>query len=297
MQRIAFALTAVAFLAVSTIARAETTFYGSFRVSIQYNDPDASDQSSNWDVTDHSSRIGVRGSEDLGNGLSTIYQLETRVRADEFNGNGDGFTGRLAWVGLNTGFGAVKIGAQWTPYYNVVGITDVFNADSWFRTYQGPFRQNNALVYETPDSIGFAKGEIMLVMDGAQGKDDIDTYNLGASFNFGPVYFGATYLSDEVADQDQWAIAASFGVADFDISGIYEDYEDGKAWQLVGEYDFGTNTLRAAYGQNRRDDDSNLDEWAVGLEHRLSNRTRVWIEYGDQDEDEGQLSVGMRHDF
>lgn len=281
-------------LVMSASGHAETTFYGSFRAGVQYTDPDVEGGNSNWDVTNETSRWGVRGSEDLGNGLSAIYQMETQVRADVHNDSD--FSGRLAWVGLKGGFGAVKLGAQWTPYYNVAGILDVFNATG-FQSYNGPFRQNNAIVYATPDSIGFLKGEAMIVMDGEEGKDSIDSYNLGVNFKFGPGSFGVAYLDDRVADEDQWVVAADVTFGDILFAGLYEDYEDGENWQMLGQYSFGNNIVRGQYGQSRRDDDSNLDEWALGFDHFFSNRTRVWIEYSDRDETEALINVGMRHDF
>ncbi len=295
MQKSALALAVAATMVASAVAHAETTFYGSWRMGIQYTDPDGPD-SSNWDITDHSSRWGVRGSEDLGNGLSAIYQLESRIRADEFNGNGNGFIGRLAWVGLNTGFGAFKIGSQWTPYYNVAGRTDVFNS-TWFNLYNGPFRQNNSFVYETPASLEFLKGEVMLVMDGPQGKDDIDIWQVGVNSTFGPVGFGAAYLNNEATDEDQWVVSAGVDFAGANFAAMYEDYDDGEHWEAVINYGFGNNIIRGAYGQNRPDQGDNVDEWAVGFQHNLSRRTRLWAEYSDLEDSQSLFNVGMRHDF
>lgn len=323
MQKSAIALAVAATLAASAAAQAETTFYGSFRMGIQYTDPDGiriEDVNSPgdvidifddgfFDVTDQSSRWGVKGSEDLGNGLSAIYQLETRIRADQFNGS-QPFDGRLAWVGLKGGFGAVKLGSQWSPYYNVAGRMDVFNS-TWFNLYNGPFRLNNMVLYETPDSISMLKGEAAIVMDGipnAAAQNDnfeknIDIYNLGANFTFGPAGFGAAWQKDENADTNQWVIAASVDFAGASLAGMYEDYEvpnsdaDGWNYQLLGQYAFGNNIVRAAYGQNDEDNQDKIDEWAVGFQHNLSARTRVWAEYDDLENSQSIFNVGMRHDF
>lgn len=320
MQKSAIALAVAATLAASAVAQAETTFYGSFRMGVQYTDQDGiqvEDVNSPgdvldlfddgfWDVTDHSSRWGVRGSEDLGNGLSAIYQLETRIRADQHNGND--FAGRLAWVGLRGGFGAVKIGTQWSPYYNVTGRTDVFNA-VWFNEAMYPsqtFRKNNAVVYETPDSIGFGKFEAMMNMDGDAGKDSVDEYNLGANFNIGPAGLGIAYLDDRVADADQWAVTGSVDFAGVNFALLYEDVDDlGDSISGVIQYAFGNNIVRGAYGTFSGD--NNLDDrdtWALGFQHNLSSRTRVWAEYEDQDgdpdlltPDQSVFNIGMRHDF
>ena len=135
MKKSAIALAVAAALAASAAAQAETTFYGRAALAITYTDTSIDSDTpigdifddGIWDIRNAGTRWGVRGSEDLGNGLSAIYHIETNLDADSHNGNGDSQTGRLAWVGLKGGFGAVKLGAQWTPYYNALGATDIFN--------------------------------------------------------------------------------------------------------------------------------------------------------------------------
>ena len=91
MKKSAIALAVAAALAASAApAQAETTFYGRLATGVTYNNPRNNDRS-NWDVANHGSRWGVRGSQDLGNGMSVVYRLETAIAADNFTGNGDGF--------------------------------------------------------------------------------------------------------------------------------------------------------------------------------------------------------------
>jgi predicted porin len=69
------------------------------------------------------SRIGFKGSEDLGGGLSGIFTIETAVNPDSaasafaFN--------RQTFVGLDKkGLGAAMVGTQYTPLFDVQSITD-----------------------------------------------------------------------------------------------------------------------------------------------------------------------------
>ncbi len=84
-------------------------------------------------------------------------------------------------------------------------------------------------------------------------------------------------------------------------------------FQLNAEYTFGANTVRGYYGRRKFDDVSlrnrqgnvvasspdDVNFYNVGFQHRLSRRTRLWVEYGGLDEPDNQhlFSVGMRHDF
>ena len=84
MNKSAIALSVVAALAASAAAQAETTFYGRISTAIGYIDPDDGDDV--WDLVDSGSRFGVRGTEDLGNGLSAVYQLEIDIKHQFGNG-------------------------------------------------------------------------------------------------------------------------------------------------------------------------------------------------------------------
>src|SRR5258708_33402305 len=62
---------------------------------------------SNWDLVDNSSRIGFRGNKDLGDGLTGLFQMESRGRLDQGNGN---LTGRDSYRGLAGGLGTGRLG-------------------------------------------------------------------------------------------------------------------------------------------------------------------------------------------
>lgn len=66
------------------------------------------------------SRWGVRGSEDLGNGLKANFVLESGVSIDKGTNNtnqGGRLFGRSAWVGLSGGWGNLSLGRQYTMYF------------------------------------------------------------------------------------------------------------------------------------------------------------------------------------
>jgi predicted porin len=73
-------------------------------------------------VNDRNSRLGVKGSEDLGNGLKAIYKMEFAVHV----GSGDTITNRNQYVGLAGGFGTVLMGRHDTPT-KMIQAKDLFN--------------------------------------------------------------------------------------------------------------------------------------------------------------------------
>ena len=140
---------------------------------------DGSDQGSG------TSRIGFRGTEDLGGGLKANFQLEMGLRLDDgcttltstggcdnggFSANSGGSTfGRNAWGGISGSFGEFRIGRQvWGSYSTQanssvsgasLGLYDASTAGNAALAIGG-VRASNALRYITPNLGGFT-GSIM----------------------------------------------------------------------------------------------------------------------------------------
>ncbi|TDG16596.1 porin [Paraburkholderia silviterrae] len=72
------------------------------------------------------SNFGMRGAEDLGGGLRATFTLESGVSIanGQFgNSNGNVF-GRQAWVGIDSSYGSVKAGLQYSPFFLSLFDTD-----------------------------------------------------------------------------------------------------------------------------------------------------------------------------
>ncbi len=295
---------AAALAGFGTVAHADTTLYGSARVSVDYEDANSnyvrlpngqlqrvSIGADAWDVVNNASRLGVRGEEDLGGGLSAIYQYEFGVDPTE---GGNFSNGRPAWVGLKgASWGSFTIGTQWTPYYNAVGgVGDVFNSVKVYDndTYLGNsfgVRMDNSILYSTPNWSGFS-AQAMLVVNGSCGignpqttadycktnatnrlsgnvSDGVDLWNIGVSYKNGPIIAGATYVSlgDNDffnKDADQWGVAVGYNGGPFALSVTYENgglntlnVGDTQNIYLVGQYTFGNNIIRGSYGYSNPD--------------------------------------------
>ncbi|HYL90501.1 MAG TPA: porin [Burkholderiales bacterium] len=80
-------------------------------------------------ISSNLSRLGVRGSSDLGGGLKTVFQIETSVDISAEPGGKDGLAGRNSFIGLaSSSWGAVKIGKTDLPYKLSTGRMDPFSA-------------------------------------------------------------------------------------------------------------------------------------------------------------------------
>lgn len=198
MKKTAILASAVA-LVLSGAAVADGDLYGSLRTNLVSQD--------GLDITNGSSRWGVKGTHDTGNGLTGIYRMELNINTE--NGS-DADTERLAFVGLKGGFGRVSIGQQWSPYYNsVVSPSDPF-ANGGLGVNNVHYRLSNSLNYAFGG--GNFSGEVALIINkGANpvdgngndivddngndivDEDGIDRIVLGLNFKAGDINIGVGY--------------------------------------------------------------------------------------------------------
>jgi len=275
----------------------------------------------------------------LGNGLSAVYRYEFRVQASDGPTLG-GEAQRLAYVGLKGGWGEFTIGTQWNPYYfAVAGEIDLYNtlaaSAGGYYNNAGLTRSTNMLVYSSPSFSGFTfYGAIKNDGNGDGSDNNVDQWQVAGIYDNGPLFLGAGYLNTSSAvtpnnvvpasgrkDQKQFGASARYTFSNFTLAGDVnwnKQFGDTTVgWDILGSYKFGANRLYLSYynvadGKNPFDDisDCTFDDedcvrlkakgWGAGLRHDLSNRSRLFVEYGVDKFDNNkfkQLSVGMRHDF
>lgn len=129
-----------------TAASAETVLYGSIRLGAEVAKNHNSEQNvqnkRGLEMQDFGSRVGLKGSEDLGNGTKVLFQAEFGF--DGMNG-GSGFENelRLAWIGVQGEWGTVALGRQNNPF------TESLNAGTEADSFNGNLGATSALRYAT----------------------------------------------------------------------------------------------------------------------------------------------------
>jgi len=115
MKKSLVALAALAAVGAAS-AQSSVTLYGVVDVNVAYNNTNAASLTSMGSGGLNGSRWGMRGTEDLGGGLSGIFRLESGFNTDNGTmGQGGRLFGRHATVGLQGGFGSVRLGRTLTP--------------------------------------------------------------------------------------------------------------------------------------------------------------------------------------
>lgn len=251
-------LIALAVLAASGAAMAQSsvTLYGVADAGVTYlNGKD------NWSgVTSGNnltSRLGFRGTEDLGGGLKANFVLEGGFNLDTGDGKSGGASGtgfefkRRSTVGLAGSFGEVRLGRELTAAFNATARYDVFgsvglgysrlwadgavaDANANATAVTTNLRISNALTYVSPDFSGFKVGVNYGFGETTNGNSDSSYMGAGLMYDNGPLSLG---LGLERLNNG----ANSVAVSDID------------AWSLGGSYDFGVAKLLAGYRESKVD--------------------------------------------
>ena len=148
------------------------------------------------------SRIGFKGTEDLGNGLKAIFVLEYALALDANTGVGAGvsnLTARQQLVGLSSKAGEVTLGRLYAPGYATLSM-DAFAASPGLSstsaaqalvgaTIDGSSgsRWNNAVSYRSPVVAGFSGQVIYSAGETANEFSRNEGYGIGLDYAAGPV--------------------------------------------------------------------------------------------------------------
>lgn len=134
------------------------------------------------------SRWGVRGSEELGNGMAAFFVVEGGIRADSGRSTqNDTLFGRNAAVGLRGRYGALSLGLQDTPLFTTLNVVvdPLRNGIVRSNNLMAPtgFRANNAILYRSPELRGFSAD--LMVVPGEVAGDSAAARAWGGSVGYG----------------------------------------------------------------------------------------------------------------
>ncbi|AIY41957.1 Outer membrane protein [Collimonas arenae] len=171
------------------------------------------------------SRLGFKGKEDLGGGLSADFKLEMGIQMDtgaSEQGSNELF-GRAANVGLNGGFGSVHLGRQDTPAFELLNNIDPMGVglagssgniqignkalfpvgglkgvpeQGWIGL--GAIRANNSVRYDTPN-LGRFSGSVLYSLGEVAGSSQGSVGVIGLNYKQGPLYVGYVHIDDHGA--------------------------------------------------------------------------------------------------
>ncbi len=272
---------------------------------------------------DYASRIGVKASTDLGNGLTGVGVVEYGLVDDEgvtLNQKGQA-TLRLGYVGLKGAFGEVYYGSQTTLWHKYVRGPYFSDANDSVRL--GTTRKDDLTQYYY-NGENFSVG-VSMRTEGQDG-DDIDDYSVGGQYNFGPAKVALAYVKDESGDNtgemygarvwydvtDAFALSAYYHQASKDMDaygnfsgnvvvtgndggrGVTSCTGSNVADQgIYAGYKFGSNMVhgRVALDSCSGDIDGDTYSYKVEYVRFLAKNYRVWASYEALDMDDTRVAT------
>ncbi len=297
-------LIALAVLAASGAAMAQSsvTLYGVVDTGLTYSKGAESVYGLTHVGGNTNSRLGFRGVEDLGNGLKATFNLEAGMGVDDgtdyFTGSGMAFR-RTSTVGLEGGFGSVRLGRMLTSSYlaasryDAFGDTGIGGSLAWHSQTGYQARTQNAVSYTSPNLSGFKIGAEYGFGEQVKARDS-RYFGLGATYDNGPLSFGAGYdRANNIGSDDltTWHLggAYNFGVAKllaFYKQTKYKDVfvggsEKFKTFGLGVTAPVGAaGEVKASYNHYKvSDDGGKANQVSLGYVHNLSKRTALYGTY------------------
>lgn len=341
MQKKLIALAVAGLVSGAAFAQSNVTVYGVAGAYLQQLNTESTtagvrtDAKVNQVQTDgeSGSRIGFRGTEDLGGGLKANFTIESAIAMDTAgNAAASGQIGlgnRQAFVGLSGNFGAVTMGRQYSAeFWHMAAKSDIWGYADWSALLGSGMaattRVNNSIKYTSPSMSGFSAGLLYGFSEVAVAPKDTGKYmGLNLDYANGPVWVGLGHQTlnvDTLAanGNNTWtSLGASYNFGMATVSGNYQTRKAGltgakeNAYQLGVNFKIGANGAIIGQYANRNDKSAtDLDSkaWALGYQHLLSKRTNLVIGASNVDQqssaavlptllDTRKYYAGVRHTF
>jgi predicted porin len=323
MQKKIIALAVAGLMSGAAFAQSNVTIYGVMDIGYlnqRASNPGAADGKVNGMNTGglSGSRLGFKGTEDLGNGMKAVWVYELGTLTPDTATNNIGAT-RQSYLGLATNYGTFVGGRIQTPGYAFGAKFDAHGASIFSPVNQ--MTDNAALSISTRDPLGtqdntfayisptFGGGFSVvaaysfgtggeLVDVGAAGTDPQNIWALGVNYDMGPLSVG--YVHHDVndlgntsgTDQTEDAIGVNY---DFGMVKLFGSYQRGKTkttaggtvrsdriWNIGARAPIGNGSVGIAYANYRDKEvtpDAKSSSWGVDYQYSLSKRTTAYVGY------------------
>lgn len=316
---IALAVAAAIAPAAAMADSGNVAIYGVMSVSYDNVSTGATNQDTLHRISSNNSYMGFKGTEDLGNGLNAVWQIEQTVNVD----NGAATTGgifsgaqRNTFIGLSSKtMGTVLAGTHDTPYKLGTARLDVFadtlgDYNNIIGNVNGAnvrdLRLGNVLAYISPTINGFhaAIATSMLNESGNNTStvsyDNPSAWTATAIYDNGPLFASLSYEKQNSGtsatvtsayDTKGTKLGLGYNFGQGTKAGlVYERLSDSRADQagtrnayaLNVAHTMGANTIKVQYGK-ANDGASTADtaatNWTIGADHAFSKRSSIYALY------------------
>jgi len=293
-------------LALSAFA-ADVEVYGKANISLQSSDEG---EGSFTEVKSNASRIGLKGTHDLGDGLSVIYKAEFQVDLDGDSAKGDSITDRNQYVGLAGVFGEVLLGKNDTMLKQSQGKVDLFsdlNGDIK-SLWKGENRMADTLSYKSPKFSNFQLGVTYIAEDAVDAEDGVSVaiFYGDAKLKKSAV-FASVAVDSDVKGYDITRATVQGKVSGVVLGAIVQSQEkiDGSGemdgFMVSAKYKMDKITFKGQYQAADFKDGDDKSGITLGADYSLAKSTKLYTFYTtfdmDSGEDQDYLAAGIEYKF
>jgi predicted porin len=307
-------LIALAVMAAAGAASAQSsvTLFGIVDATLQWGRGSVADRFQLGNSGYNSSRLGFRGTEDLGGGMSASFWLEAGMNNDNGTGQatnlnntaagasaGNGLTfNRRSTVSLAGNWGEVRLGRDYSPQFWNLTVFDPFGFNGVGTTQLaavgglvGPtaVRVSNSIGYFLPARLGGFYGQVAYYTgeqpSNVANNDDGDGLGLRVGFASGPFnvalalsrteYAAGNVHQNNLAGQWDFGMARVMGQFARDENGGVE----GRGWLVGALVPVGAGEIRVSYSRyllEQAGPNPLTRKLALGYVHNLSKRTALY---------------------
>lgn len=290
------ALAALAALAGAARAQPTVTVFGILDVGVQHIENGSTARWLESIDGQKTSRLGFRGSEDLGGGLSAAFHLEGALSPDDGNTGGMNWRRRSTVSLASKSLGELRLGRDYTPsfwnysVFSPFGTNGVGSSGNLIYGFGGKsstaptiVRSDNAIGYFLPKDLGGVYGQVMHAL--GEGAATGKFWGARVGYASGPIDVA-------VAQSDTVNNAAGDKFRSFNIGGSYDfgvvklmgihavsrQTTSKQTTTLVGvTAPVGVGEIRASFiSADKANSPDDATQWALGYVHVLSKRTSLY---------------------
>ncbi len=312
MKRTLIVAAIAAVSATGAFAQSSVNIYGRLNLSVERQDEAGKTTTR---LFNSASRLGFKGTEDLGGGLKVGFILESGVSPDT-GAAGSPFWGRQSELNVGGGFGMVRLGNYISEaYFATADYISMHNHDtgsSEDKLYAYVGRNANKVAYRTP-SLGGLTLEVATSLKETNASTPKNTTDFAANYAAGPLQLGFGYEKNDQANQ--YAVRGLYEMGPVILGAYYQRDKNGyganfgnrstyrvSAAFMAGASEFHANIGRA--GDYSKVANSDASQYTLAYNYNLSKRTKVYAFYTKVDDDKkiytgdfSSFAIGMRHNF
>jgi predicted porin len=310
-----------ALAATGALAQSSVTVYGRLNTSLE-EQKNIAVKGSQSVMQNNASRLGFKGTEDLGGGLKAEFLAEHRFNSDTGTNTSSVFWAGDVYVGLSGGFGSIKLGRLTSAaYYATADYISMHNHDTGtsedkLYTYLG--QNANSIAYTTPSMGGWTAEGSISAGEGASKNNKV----MGLAINgaIGKLQLGFGYEKNDGDKDNQFAVRGLYEMGALTLGAYYQRSQDKgvgslgnrDAYRVSAMYAAGASEFHVNVGM--ADDCSKLGntdatQWTLGYNYNLSKRTKVYAFYTEVDNGgnlayfgqnglkASSFALGVRHNF